>query len=616
MRKVILRTQREIDDFLDEIIVASPQYLALDIETDWFSDTKWSPLQLGLDWIWLYDWERACFIVHNEHLDYSGLNWLIHQVPLLTHNWKFDITVLLNLGYISELEWITIHDTKILSFLSDENKPSHSLKDLAISILKKSEVVRLDDVWQKPVMERTLLTLTKESQEEFRKDILEVWEDKLGSYCIDDCVNTYELFQYFKENMITPRIWAVYEKIELPFLKVLIEMEMRGIQIDSKYLVALGEKIKDRILELQIKIYQEAGTDFNVGSAKQIQEIFKKLSIDIPDKFKTAKWEVSTSVACLKFLASSYPIADLILEWREFTKLENGFIDSLISKSIKWNIHCSFNQTGTVSGRLSSSNPNLQNIPSRNDEFDIRKAFVAREGYSFVISDLWQAELRILAHFSQEKVLLDAFNSWSDIHQATADKLNVDRKAAKTINFWIIYWMSSYWLAESLGITRVKADEIIKSYFSELPKVEQFIKACYHTVNEKKFITTILWRHRNFPKYWVKPTYPLDATQEEKKAINLQWFKDKSAMERQIVNSTIQGSAADYIKLAMRNIQRDIKEYWATLLVSIHDEVLVECKDEHLEKVKEIVWACMKNAIKLNWVPVEISLVTSKCWIK
>ena len=176
--------------------------------------------------------------------------------------------------------------------------------------------------------------------------------------------------------------------------------------------------------------------------------------------------------------------------------------------------------------------------------------------------------------------------------------------------------MWSYWLAANLGITRIKADEIIKSYFSELPAVNRFIKNCYATVKEKKYINSILWRRRNFPKYWVNPTYPVWATQEEKKAINLQWFKDKSSMERQIVNSLIQGSAADYIKLAMRNIQKDIKKYNATLLITIHDEVIVECEDKHIDAVRAIVSDCMTNAIKLKNVPIEISLKTSKYWCK
>ena len=617
MTKEILRTQEEVDDFIDKIAENQPQYLALDIETDWFSDEKFSPLHLGLDGIGLYDGTNMWFIVHNSNMTYYTLNILIHMFPLLTQNGKFDITVLLNLGYIDDLEWLIIHDTKILSHLSDENRPSHSLKEMVISVLKKDAAVKLSDVGQKPIMEKNLLTMTKESQEDFKKNILGVWEEKLWSYCIDDCVNTYELFHHFKKNIPTKRIWAVYEKIELPFLKVLIQMEMAGIELNIDYLKNIGEKIQNKILDLQIAIYQEAWTDFNIWSAKQIQEIFVNLKIEIPEKFRTAKWWVSTSVATLKFLADKWhKIASLILEWREFSKLDSWFIQSLITKTIHGKIHCGFNQIWTVTGRLSSNNPNLQNLPSRSDEFDIRKAFVAKEGCSFIISDLSQAELRILAHFTQEKVLLDAFNNDEDIHEATASRLGIDRKSAKAVNFGIIYGISSYWLAAWLEITRVKADQIIKDYFNELPAVNTFIKSCYHTVKENKFINTILGRRRNFPKYWVNPTYPIWATTQQKKDINLQSFKDKSSMERQIVNSIIQGSAADYIKLAMRNIQKDIFKYWATLLVTIHDEVIVECEDKHINAVRDIISECMTNAIKLKNVPVKISLNTSKFWCK
>lgn len=617
MQKEILRTQEEVDDFLEKIADSRPQYLALDIETDWFSDEKFSPLHLWLDWIGLYDWVNMWFIIHNDTINYEGLDVIIHNIPLITQNGKFDITVLLNLGYITDLDELTIHDTKILSFLCDENKPSHSLKELAKTILWKEDVVKLDDVGKKPIMEKNLLTMNKEGQDVFKKDELTPWEEKLWSYCIDDCVNTFELFHYFQKNIPTPRIWAVYEKIELPILKLLIEMEITGINVDKNYLAQIEDKIQDKILELQIKIYQEAWTDFNIGSAKQIQEIFLKLEIDIPEKYRTPKGWISTWVGALKFLEEEgYKIAGLILKWREFNKLDTWFIKALSEKTIHWKIHCNFNQIGTVSWRFSSSNVNLMNIPSRSDEFDIRKAFVAKEGYSFIISDLSQAELRILAHYTQEEVLLNAFTNLEDIHQATADKLNIDRNTAKTVSFWILYGMSSYWLAGTLGITRVKADEIIKNYFSELPAVKKFIDSCYNTVEQHKFITTILWRHRNFPKYGVRTQYPAHSTEEQKKAIRMQDFKDKSHMERQIVNSCIQGSAADYIKLAMRNITKKITEYNATILITVHDEVIIECPDKDLEVVGNIVKFEMENAIKLKWVPVEASLQISKFWCK
>lgn len=615
--KQILREQKEIDDFLEKIMISKPKYLAIDLETTWFNKEKWSPLQLELDWIGLYDWVNTWFIVHNPNLDYTWFNLLIREIPLITHNWKFDITVLLNLWFITYLEDLTIHDTKILSFLHNENKSSHSLKDLALSILNKWEVTRLEDVGEKPVLEHSQVALWSDVQASFIKNKLSPWENKLWSYCMDDCIYTFELFHFFKKNMPSDRIWAVYEKIELPFLKTLIQMELKGILLDVEYLKEMKVKLQDKILESQIKVYKEAGTDFNVWSPKQIQEILQKLQIDIPEKYKTPKWWISTWVGCLRYLnGEGVKIAWYILEWREFSKLDTWFIDSLISKTIHWKIHCSFNQTGAITGRLSSSSPNLQNQPSRADEFDTRKAFKARDWHSFVISDLSQAELRILAHYSQEEVLLDAFSNWKDIHQATADRLWITRSESKAINFWVLYGMSAYGLAETLGITKIKAQDFINNYFSELPWVKRFIDTCYKTVEKQKYITTILGRHRNFPKYWIKTPYPLNATDEEKKKIRLQDFKDKSAMERQIVNSCVQGSAADYIKLAMRNCQRDIDKYGANILISIHDEIVVECKDKDISAVKQIVSDSMKNAIKLKWVPIEISLKTSKVWCK
>ena len=598
MIKQILREQQEIDLFLESLI--GSEMIAVDIETDFFSKEKSNCQHLWLEWIWLYNWTIWWFMVHSEWVDYSWLDNLLHSTKVVFHNWLFDLQILLRLDYISELDSIEVNDTKILSFLDDENRASHHLKDLAIDILWKETVVKLNDVWERP----------RENTPE--------WQIKLWNYCVDDCIYTLELYYYFQNSILEQdkRILDIYNKVEMPLLKVLIEMANNWISIDTKYLIEVWERVREKILEAQIEIFKEAWTDFNISSNDQLQEIFQKKDITIPNKFKTPKWAISVWISTLKYLEEQWvALAGLVMNYREFTKLESWFTDSILSKVIKGKIHATYSQIWAVTWRLSCSEPNLMQLPQRDDEFDIRKAFISKPWHSFIIADLSNAELRMLAHFSQEPVLIEAFKNWDDIHQKTADKLWISRKEAKTITFWIIYWISAYWLADSLWITKIKADEMIKDYFRELPKVEAFIKNCIQTVKTNWFIPSILWRRRRFPEY----NNRLDLTWktlQEKKTLQLEDFRAKSWMDRQIPNSLLQGSVGDLMKLIMRNIQRDIKNLNASILVQIHDELIVECPDEFLEDAVLSVDLHMRNSIKLNNVPMKISLKVSKCWIK
>lgn len=253
----------------------------------------------------------------------------------------------------------------------------------------------------------------------------------LGMYCIDDCKYTYKLFHIFKEKMKKDEVWNVYKKLTIPFVRVIYDMEKKGIAIDTDYLSELGEKLDVKMTETATEIYKKVGRDILITSPKQLKEyFFGELKLDLPDDYRTPKGEPSTNVNAMKYMRDTLKVevAGDILKYREYTKVNSTYVKGLLDKQRDGNIFASFNQTGTVTGRLSSSRPNLQNIPAREDELNIRHAFKARPGYKFCISDYSQLELRLMAWFSKDENMLEIYQNDGDIHQATADAIGGTRK--------------------------------------------------------------------------------------------------------------------------------------------------------------------------------------------
>lgn len=435
--------------------------------------------------------------------------------------------------------------------------------------------------------------------------------DQISDYACEDADVTLKLKSILEKAIEKQDLSKLFYEIELPLIYVLADMEFIGVRLDT---VALGEYSKTLTIELQnieSEIYKLGETEFNINSAKQVGEVlFDKLKIvDKPKKTKTGQYV--TSEETLESIKDTHPIVNKILEYRGLKKLLSTYIDALplLVDPKDGKIHTSFNQTVTATGRLSSTNPNLQNIPIRDAQGrEIRKSFIADDGCSFFSADYSQIELRIMAHLSQDPSMVEAFNSGEDIHAATAAKiykLKIDevtsdmRRKAKTANFGIIYGISVFGLAERLTIPRGEAKELIDGYFETYPKVKEYMDKCITDAREKTYVETVFGRKRYLPD------------------INSRNATVRGYAERNAINAPIQGSAADIIKVAMNNIfKRFEKEnIKSKMILQVHDELNFNVLENELDKVQKIVIEEMENAYKLA-VPLRADCGKGKNWLE
>lgn len=409
-----------------------------------------------------------------------------------------------------------------------------------------------------------------------------------------------------KEALEKEDMWSLYEDIELPLSFSLYRMEVNGIQVEKDALKEYGDHLVGRILELEQEIYALAGEKFNILSPKQLGIIlFDKLHLPYGKKTKTG---YSTSASVLEKLQDEEPIASLVLEYRQLTKLKSTYADGLANYiSEDGRIHGKFNQTITATGRISSTEPNLQNIPVRMElGRQIRKVFVPKEGCIFVDADYSQIELRVLAHMSGDENLIDAYKQAEDIHRMTASQVfhtpyeevtSQQRSNAKAVNFGIIYGISSFGLSQGLSITRKEAEIYIKQYFEAYPKIKAFLDGLVQTGKEKGSIYTLFHRKRPIPE------------------LSSGNFMQRSFGERIAMNSPIQGTAADIIKIAMIRVDKRLREEGleSSLVLQIHDELLIEAKIEEEAAVRKILEEEMSRAADLK-VPLEIDINTGMNW--
>jgi DNA polymerase-1 len=399
----------------------------------------------------------------------------------------------------------------------------------------------------------------------------------------------------------------LFHKVEIPLIEVLSEMEINGVKIDEQFLRDMSKRLETQLNNLTEKIYFIAGSEFNINSPKQLQEIlFEKLKLRSVKKTKTG---LSTDVEVLQQLAAQHELPALILEYRSLSKLKSTYVDALLDmiNPKTGRIHTSFNQTVTATGRLSSSEPNLQNIPIRTEMGrEIRKAFIAEGGALILSADYSQIELRILAHVSQDGVLIDAFKKGEDVHERTACEVfgvlpgmvtSEMRRMAKAVNFGIIYGISPFGLSRDLGISKDKAKEYIDNYFSRHKGVRDFIDTTLKEAHEKGYVTTLLQRRRYLP----------DLKSKNRQA--------KEFAERTAINTPIQGSAADMIKVAMINIHRRLKSEGrkTKMLIQVHDELVFEVPENEIEQIKKLVKDEMEGVMKLS-VPIVAEIHTGKNW--
>ena len=409
-----------------------------------------------------------------------------------------------------------------------------------------------------------------------------------------------------EERLLSEGMKDLFEEIEMPLSRVLYEMEKEGIAVRRDELQSYGDALTGRIRELEQSIHEKAGCEFNINSPKQLGEVlFEKMGLKGGKKTRTG---YSTAADILEKLAPDHPIVEEILEYRGLTKLKSTYADGLADYiGEDGRIHTSFNQTITATGRISSTEPNLQNIPMRTELGRlIRKVFVPKDGYVFTDADYSQIELRVLAHISGDEQLIEAYRSDADIHRITASKVfhtpfeevtDLQRRNAKAVNFGIVYGISSFGLSQDLSITRKEASEYIEQYFATYPKVKEFLDGQVEKAKETGYVTTIYGRKRPIP---------------ELKSSN---FMQRSFGERVAMNSPIQGTAADIMKIAMIHVWEELRErkLSSRLILQIHDELLIETKREEAEEVARLLEEEMKKAAKLE-VSLEADVHTGENW--
>ena len=502
------------------------------------------------------------------------------------HNIKYDLIVLKNEGIV--LQGI-VFDTMLASYLLNPNKSNHNLEDACMDYLGLKKLSYND--------------VTNKGKLNFR----EVQIEDAARYSGEDSAATLKLKKYFEPEIEKEGLSQLMHDIEVPLIEVLADMEMAGIKIDTSLMAALSKRLTNEITSIEKRIYFIAGGEFNINSPKQLQEIlFERLGLRTIRKTKTG---FSTDVDVLEQLALEHELPGEIIEFRGLSKLQNTYVDAL-PKIINPNtgrIHTSFNQTVTATGRLSSSDPNLQNIPARGEwGTRIREAFIAEDGCLLLSSDYSQIELRILAHLSGDERLIDVFRNGGDIHTTTACGLfsvspeNVTpemRRRAKVVNFGIVYGMSPYGLSKELSITPAEAKDYIDAYFVQHEGVRRYIDSLIKEVEKNGFAETICRRKRAVPE--------LRSTNKNTKQLG----------ERLAINTPIQGSAADIIKISMLNIWRRLKKekLKTRMLLQVHDELLFEMPEDEKDALASLVREEMEGAIKLH-VPLKVEIGIGKNW--
>lgn len=616
MPRVFIKTTEELEEFVGKVMLDdSVDIIASDIESnEMFSNEIWHGRQMTLHGIGIYAGKKhQAYIIFNYSIDFTVLDGLFHEYPIVFHNTKFDVPILERHWVITDVEGIQLHDTMLMSFIDKEDRFSHGLKKLTEKILKKDkeEIVEFDTVANKPVRSTEVNLFTDQWQldEQYEKEMDE-WLENMWNYCMDDCEHTYRLYKHFEKVLKKDdALWRVYEKLELPFLKVLMSMEKQGIFLDTSYLSDLEEKAEVVISDLEKKIYVEAGREFDINSPQQLSKLlFEEKGYTPPPDSKTKTWAISTWVWVLTALAEEgSELCKLLLEYRNIVKLQSTYIQALPKLTIDGKVYCNWNQIWTRTWRLASNKPNLQNIPRRDDDFNIRAAFKPKPWNKFIICDYSQAELRVMGYFSQDEWLIEAYKKGEDIHQVTADKMGCSRFIAKTINFGLNYGRTAHGLAKGLGITKEEAQNFIDIYFKAYPKVKLFMEKAVNTVKKFKYIETITKRRRRFDNYNRLPIpkgmdwdrmWPYERTQIKK-----EMHVTNGKIERMATNTIIQGSASDIIKIAMIKLHERLKEHDAYILLQIHDEVLVECPESKAEEIMKIVQECMEGAVDLKGIP-------------
>ncbi|MBU4205179.1 DNA polymerase I, partial [Patescibacteria group bacterium] len=512
------------------------------------------------------------------------------KIKKIGQNIKYEKLVLAQQGI--ELKGIEF-DTMVASYLLNPSKLNHNLDDLAFEYLDH-KMISIDDILgtgkKKITMDQVPL-------------------DKISEYSCEDSDVTLRLEKVLSVKLFEKELDNLFREIELPLIDVLSEIERNGVKIDIALLKKASKDAEKELIERVKNIYKMAGGEFNINSPKQLSGIlFERLSLPVIKRTKTG---ISTDVGVLERLSLAHPLPKEILRYRELSKLKSTYIDALpeLVNKKTGRLHTSFNQTVTATGRLSSSNPNLQNIPIKTEEGrHIRKAFVGEDNRYIISADYSQIELRILAHLSGDEELMQAFENDMDVHTHTASLIfGVKEKAvtpqmrsnAKTVNFGIVYGISAFGLSRGLSIDPASAQDFIDSYFERYPRVKLYMEDKIEEARDTGCVTTLFNRRRYIPE------------------IKTGSAREQQQAERIAINTPIQGSAADLIKIAMIDIHREMKKerLSSMMILQVHDELVFEVPKKELGLMQEMVKARMEGAVKLR-VPIKVSVKHGNNWLE
>jgi len=611
---VLVNSPKTLDNMLKELQVA--KILSVDLETDSLSKATCEIVGIALSHQEGYGYyipvrsekeldknpSASMFETEKDDDDfYFNTEYVLEKLrPILKspniekcgQNIKFDAFILKRFN--AEVEPITF-DSMVASYLLDPDE-RHNLDAISRKWLN-----------YEPISIKTLIGEKKSKQ----ISMAELSPDDIYQYACEDADLALKLHNVLKPELEKRGLDKLANEIEFPLIEVLIKMEANGVAIDEETLQVISKETESRAKELEAKIFDEAGSTFNIDSPKQLGHIlFEKMGIP---SFKKTKTGLSTDVETLTQLAPTYPIAQFILDYRSLVKLKSTYIDALpkmLSPETKL-LHTNFNQTIASTGRLSSTEPNLQNIPIRTElGKSIRKAFVPRSKDNLIFSaDYSQIELRIIAHISGDENLINAFRENLDIHSATAsllfgkslDEVNQDmRRIAKTVNFGILYGLGSYGLSQRLNLPRREAQEIIDNYLKKYPGINKYIEETIESTREKGYAETLCGRQRHFNN------------------INSKNRLLRTGDERAAINMPIQGTASDMMKIAMVSVFREMKKLkmQSKMTIQVHDELVFDVIKPELDELKHLVIEKMQGALSLGIVPVKVDTGVGSNWLE
>ena len=515
------------------------------------------------------------------------------KIGKVAHNAKYDYIILARYGLVTTP---LTFDTMLAEFIIDPASRNLGLKNLVHARLGE-EMTHIEELIGKGKNQLSMADIAIES---------------VAPYAAADAETTLRLMPILQKDLERANGTKLLAEIEMPLVSVLAEMEMTGIMLDLPFFKKMSEELTLRMAEIEKRVFESVGKPFNLNSTQQLSDVlFTHLRLDPPDKGKkTASGHYSTSADVLELLRGKHPVVDMILENRELSKIKSTYVDALPAAvdSQTGRVHTSYSQTGAVTGRISSSNPNLQNIPIRTEEGRrVRNGFIAEKGSVLLSVDYSQIELRIVAHMAGDEAMLAAFKAGEDIHATTAAAIySVDldavtkemRRHAKAINFGLIYGMSAFGLARSTELTLAEAENFVKTYFAKFPGVKKYLDETRQLAAQQGYVETLLGRRRYFPALQGK--------------INPQM---KNREEREAINAPIQGTAADIMKIAMLKIPPAIKAAGlkARMLLQVHDELVLECPQAELEKTARLVQETMANAYPMS-IPLSTEARAGQSW--